>query len=188
MLLDDNITPNGKKLREVYEQVNTKKLFEMHRKRKFSITEKDILRMHEIFMQNIDARIGYRTRPVRILGSTTKTSLPEYVKIDMRLLLQWYDLHKHALHPVELAALFHAKFEQIHPFADGNGRVGRFIVYVLLDKGMPTLFPDRKRYLEALEGSQNKSLGSTKREEYDQILSYFVHAYTHTWAAFFSQR
>jgi len=98
------------------------------------------------------------------------------------------DKHKNALHPVALAALFHAKFEQIHPFADGNGRVGRFIVYVMLDKAMPILFPNRKLYLDALEASQNKPLDSSRREDFDQVLKYFVHTYEHTWGNFFSER
>ena len=188
MLLEDNITPDGKKLREVYEQVNTKKLFDRHKKKRFAITEGDIISMHEIFVQNIDTRTGYRTRAVRILGSATKTSPPEYVKADMRLLIKWYTAHKTVLHPVALAALFHAKFEQIHPFADGNGRVGRFIVHVLLDRTMPALFPDRTRYLDALEASQNRPLDSSGREDFDRILDYFVYAHERTWDRFFAER
>lgn len=188
MLLEDNITPEGKELREVYEQVNTQRLFEAHKEKPFRITENDIVMMHEIFMQNIDKRTGYRTRPVRILGSTTKTSPPEHIRTDMRMLTKWYNRHKNALHPVALAAIFHAKFEQIHPFSDGNGRVGRFLVYVMLDKTMPMLFPNRKRYLDALETSQNTALDSTRREDFEGMLSYFLHAYAHTWKHFFAER
>jgi len=188
MLLEDNITPDGKELREVYEQVNTKKLFDAHDKKPFKITVKDIVHMHEIFMQNIDPRTGFRTRRVRILGSTTKTSAPEYVKTDMKLLIKWFEKHEHVLHPLTLAALFHAKFEQIHPFADGNGRIGRFLAHVILHKTMPILFPGRKKYLDSLEASQNKSLDSTVRKDFDEIIKYFIFAYEDTWKNFFSER
>ncbi len=185
LLLEDNIVPKGKDLREVYEQVNTKKLFEAHQKKAFRITEKDIIAIHTLFVENIDKRVGYRTRPARILGSTTKTSPPEYIKTDMKLLIDWYKTHKKALHPLALAALFHAKFEQIHPFADGNGRVGRFIAYIMLEKHMPILFPSRVEYLDALEASQNKPLDSTKREDFEPILTYFMTAHQDTYNTFY---
>lgn len=53
------------------------------------------------------------------------------------------------------AAYFHAKFENIHPFADGNGRAGRLIMnYILLLHGHPPVIihqEDRKNYYAALE-------------------------------------
>ena len=58
------------------------------------------------------------------------------------------------------AAYFHAKFENIHPFADGNGRVGRLVMnYLLLTKNHPpvTIFEeDRKAYYNALEAWDSK--------------------------------
>ena len=188
MLLEDGIVPDGKNLREVYEQTNTKALFDAHTKKPFTITEKDLIAIHDLFVQNIDERKGYRTRPNRILGSSTKTSPPEHIATDMRILITWYKKNVKLLPPLALAALFHAKFEQIHPFADCNGRTGRFITYVMLKKSLPILFPDRKRYLDALEASQNKSLSSTERKDYETILAYFLHAQEHTWKNFFAIR
>ena len=53
------------------------------------------------------------------------------------------------------AAYFHAKFENIHPFADGNGRVGRLAMnYLLVLHGHPPIIiheEDRRDYYEALE-------------------------------------
>ena len=55
------------------------------------------------------------------------TSRPEQVEQDMKALLDWY----HALAEVSIMdiAKFHIKYEQIHPFQDGNGRTGRIILY-----------------------------------------------------------
>ena len=44
------------------------------------------------------------------------------------------------LHPIERAALFHLKFEGIHPFTDGNGRTGRLIQnLMLMQAGYPPI-------------------------------------------------
>lgn len=58
-------------------------------------------------------------------------------------------------HALTAAAYFHAKFENIHPFSDGNGRVGRLLMnYILLIHNHPpiTIYEeDRKEYYSALE-------------------------------------
>jgi Fic family protein len=56
---------------------------------------------------------------------------------------------------LKVATYFHARFESIHPFADGNGRVGRTLLnYYLMTHGEPPLVlydEDKKRYYDALQ-------------------------------------
>jgi Fic family protein len=58
-------------------------------------------------------------------------------------------------HPLELAVVLHTKFVTIHPFTDGNDRLGRALLnFVLRRNGYPALYLDlghREKYLDAVE-------------------------------------
>ncbi|MCA1676115.1 MAG: Fic family protein [Actinobacteria bacterium] len=81
-------------------------------------------------------------------------SLPAAVPADLQA---WVESTENAgdRHAITHAALHHAWFERIHPFVDGNGRVGRLILnFMLLQNGYPPaviLASQRARYLRALE-------------------------------------
>ena len=76
------------------------------------------------------------------------------------------------------AAYFHAKFENIHPFADGNGRTGRLVMnYILLLHGHPPVIiheEDRKGYYSALEAWD-------ERQELDPLTEYLQGQTAKTW-------
>jgi len=76
-------------------------------------------------------------------GLVTRTTPWREVPKDMRKLLDWFkDERKKKTYPPVLALRFHFKFEAIHPFLDGNGRVGRILLNALLiETGfMPVIF------------------------------------------------
>ncbi|MBW2978369.1 Fic family protein [Candidatus Woesearchaeota archaeon] len=76
-------------------------------------------------------------------------------------LTKWYAKHKIKYPPLLLAALVHNEFENIHPFQDGNGRVGRLLLnYVLLKHSYPPInirFKDRQRYYRVLQIFEKKN-------------------------------
>lgn len=91
-----------------------------------------------------------------ILGSETNVATVSQVRSLMD------DLDYHAAHTVEhpivAAAAFHAMFENIHPFSDGNGRTGRIVMNWMLERaGYPPIAlkaANRAAYLTALEDWQ----------------------------------
>ncbi|MDR0694737.1 MAG: Fic family protein [Prevotellaceae bacterium] len=71
-------------------------------------------------------RVGeYKSRP-NVVGELSTTA-PENVSAEMDELLASY--HKHLVPTFEDIVDFHCRFERIHPFQDGNGRVGRLIIF-----------------------------------------------------------
>jgi len=93
-------------------------------------------------------------------------------------LISWYRENKDKFKPLILATIIHNQFEFIHPFQDGNGRVGRLLLnFILLKKGYPPIninFVDRRKYYEALqEYSQHNDLKHTIKflvEQYKKTL------------------
>ncbi len=160
IVMFENATIKGKDLREIYETRNSRKVVELIVNNKFTVTEKDIIKMHKILVKDIGISTGYKKFPNIILGKKIKTTPPEGVPQEMAKLIAWYNKNQEDMHPIKLAALFHGRFEQIHPFEDGNGRVGRFLINVILvnHKYPPLIIRKSQRlaYIKALENFDAK--------------------------------
>jgi Fic family protein len=99
----------------------------------------------------------WKTQPNHVIrpdGSLLEYTPPEHVQPQMERLVQLY-ADTSALHPIVTAAWLHHRFIQIHPFQDGNGRVARALVLlILLRNDYAPLVVDRRRrdeYLHALD-------------------------------------
>ena len=100
----------------------------------------------------------YKQRPNMI--GMYQTVRPENVAQEMYLLMDWYDGRTIN---ISVLAEFHARYESIHPFQDGNGRTGRLILFreCLKNDVVPVVIEDanRNEYLGALkEYREEKSL------------------------------
>lgn len=96
----------------------------------------------------------FRAHNGRVLGASFKPAAPSEIEARLSSLVDWFN-QSHAMHPIERASLFHATFETILPFEDGNGRVGRLLInFMLLQAGYWPIniryAEDRERYYEAL--------------------------------------
>ena len=90
-------------------------------------------------------------------------------------------LHDQTLPPLVHAALVHSQFEAIHPFLDGNGRVGRLLITLLLVKWgvIPSPLLYLSAYFEATrEEYYARLLGVTERGEWGEWLAYFLRGVT----------
>lgn len=92
----------------------------------------------------------YKQRPNMI--GMYQTTRPENVAQEMNLLMDWYS---NQIVDISVLAEFHARYESIHPFQDGNGRTGRLILFreCLKNEIVPVVIEDanRNEYLESLK-------------------------------------
>ncbi|MFH1946671.1 MAG: Fic family protein [Candidatus Magasanikbacteria bacterium] len=149
--------------REIKEVRNSIKAFNLIRSNKFNLNQHQIINLHKLLVDGLNINTGYKK--VDIIVNNKQTTPAGEVRRDMKKLLDWYkENKKKKIHPLQLAADFHQRFELIHPFEDGNGRVGRLLFnWILLQQNYsPILFlyKNRRRYFNALnqadEGRKNK--------------------------------
>jgi len=73
----------------------------------------------------------------------------------LKELIEWYDKHRNKYPALILGAVVHNQFENIHPFRDGNGRVGRILLNnILIKHGLPPVnidFKNRIKYYDSLK-------------------------------------
>ena len=100
----------------------------------------DLLTAHGIMTRELVDESGmFRTRPVGVVNQEGRVlhfgTLPQYVPDLVMELLDW--VKNSDVHMLIRSCVFHYEFELIHPFADGNGRVGRLWHTLLLSKWNP---------------------------------------------------
>jgi len=138
LLLFEGIVPKDKSIREVYEVLNHKKAFDYILEYKGDITKEFICALHKIVVANtlkpyLVQQMG-RYRNVQVRIGAVFPPVPQEVHKQMASLLRWYSINKKKLHPLVVASYFYNDFERIHPFVDGNGRVGRLLMNFILHK------------------------------------------------------
>ena len=158
-LVLQGITIDQKPLRYHLEAVGYKEAYEyieqLAREQR-ELTLHEICSIHSLVLADHQEDRGrWRRVPVRIAGALTTPVQPYQIEPMMSALLADMDSLYRQLHMVEKIALFHLRFEGIHPFIDGNGRTGRLLMNLQLIKaGYPPInvkFSDRRRYYEAFD-------------------------------------
>lgn len=165
LVIEEGITIGGKTLKEHEEAIGHKKAIDFIEKtiktNQAQITKNLICKLHSIIMNGIlDDEVGaYRLRKVWIEGASFVPAMPSLVPGLMKDFLKWLTKNPDRLSPVELCAMAHQRFVFIHPFIDGNGRIARLLMnIILMKKGYPPaiiLKNERKKYIRTLELAHN---------------------------------
>ncbi len=166
-IVQDKLAPN-KPLRDIKEAEAHNKVFLQMINKKEKITKDLILKWHKEIFSDTKPDISGKFRDYLVrIGSYLAPDWQEVEKL-IQELIEFIQKDQN-MNPVEFAARVHYRFEKIHPFGDGNGRIGRLLMnYILWYKKYPLLiieYKKRKSYYKALQ----------KDEE--GFVSYFLRRY-----------
>ena len=156
-----------------------------------NLTEEMIKEFHKILKEGTsDSRkdwfsVGDYKKLVNGVGGLNTTS-PKDVERDMKKLLEWYEnIEKFTINEI---IEFHAKFEKIHPFQDGNGRVGRIIVFkeclknniqpfIILDKDKLFYYRGLYQYQTNKEKGYLIDICLDAQDQYTKLIEYYLKNY-----------
>jgi len=175
-LLEERITPSGKPVEDVKEAEAHNKVFLEMLELRNDLSQELVQNWHwNIFKETKPDIVGKtRRHGVRITGSRFVPPSPVELQHLLDDFFGWYRRTRTKTNPVELAGLVHLRFVTIHPFSDGNGRIGRLMMnFVLHKNGCPMLnieYKGRTTYYSSLERSQ-------LREDERPFMNWFFRRY-----------
>lgn len=162
-ILFDNVALPDKSLTEQLEAKNHQTALDFlfaHLLKNRPLDEELLLKLHGILMNGIRSDAGYyRRHGVRILGVDLPTA--NYLKVPDLMPGVLTEAGQRQTDIIARTARVHSRFEQIHPFADGNGRVGRLLMTAMLIKAnlAPAIIKQRQKrlYYACLYKAQTKN-------------------------------
>ncbi|TAN44208.1 MAG: Fic family protein [Nitrospirae bacterium] len=169
ILLEMEVSRNVS-LREVFEAKNLARITEYIRDKaaQEDLTKDSILLLHRMLMGNINDNIAgrFRTSGEYVRVGTHIAPAPEQVEPMIEKILDDYYSNLESYF-VDKIAVSHLNFETVHPFIDGNGRIGRVIInYQLLRMGFPCIIirdKEKKEYYRSFNAYHDA--GNTKPME-----------------------
>lgn len=186
VILEYGVTVKGKSLKEHLEvkgQEYALNFLKEEIKRNSELNIKLIKEFHSLVLGGIDPMNAgiFKKYPNSIKNATFETTSPFQVEYDLEKLINEYN-NSFDKNAIEKIACFHADFEKIHPFADGNGRTGRLIMnFELMKQGYPICIiknEDRLEYYDSLELAQTK-------KDYSKIINFIESSLEHTFEFYF---
>lgn len=166
-IIEHQIAPN-KPLKDIKETENHVKVFLEMLKKKEELTSKTILKWHNDLFKDTKKDIAGKLRDYLVRVGDYRA--PDWQDVEglVKDLIMFYKKNN-KMNAVELAARMHYKFEKIHPFGDGNGRVGRILMnHILWHNRYPMVI---------IEYKKRKSYYKSLRKDENYFLNYFIRRY-----------
>ena len=162
-LLSEGFAPKTRPMSDIKDAEAHKKTFYEMLENKKQLSMQNLLYFHKKLFESTKDDIAGKLRLHQVAISGSRFLPPLAVEVYPLLVdfFKWYNRFKDTSHPIVLAALVHLKLVTIHPFADGNGRISRMMMNLVLNNHEYPMFniPYEKRagYYTALERSQTKN-------------------------------
>ena len=144
-IIHDKIAPN-KPLRDVKETEAHSKVFLQMLKKDEKIANELLLQWHKNIFGDVKSDIAGKYRDYLVRAGSYLAPDWQDIKKLMNEFIKFIKENKRRMNQVELSARANYKFEKVHPFGDGNGRIGRLITnHILWHKGYQMLIIEYKK-------------------------------------------
>ncbi len=165
-IIDQNDWPKEKSKEDIAETYGVDEAINFIRSSKEHLSLQLLKEIHKIVFKNSKTFAGeFRTKGQEVVvisssGKVVHEGAPQTRVIGLlENLVKWYEENKDKYPPIILAAVVHNQFENIHPFADGNGRVGRILLNnILIKHNLPPInieLSSRFEYYDTLQEYEN---------------------------------
>jgi Fic family protein len=167
--------------KEILEVENSIEAFNKIQNNEFKLNQNNIKDLHKTIVDGLGVEFGYKKN--KIVVNNKNTCLLEKTREEMTKLINWwFEKQKTKENKFFLAIKFHQKFEAIHPFSDGNGRVGRLILIWMLIKSnyIVILFKNKNR------SKYFNSLNLADKDRNTKLYKYSANVYKETFKELFN--
>jgi Fic family protein len=154
-ILRNRSWPEDKNKEDISETYGVAEAVDYIRRTNEHVSLKLIKELHRIVFKNSKHFAGeFRAKGVVVVadayGNVVHRGAPsQQIEALLKEMIQWYNRNKTKCPPLVLAAVVHNQFEIIHPFQDGNGRVGRLLLNnILLKHNLPPLNIELKKRIQ----------------------------------------
>ena len=139
MVINDGQTISGKSMREHLEIINHQEAIGFIKdliKKNNSLNERDLLSIHNLILRGIIPEEAGVYKKGQDVINNIDSPQPFMIAKEIEEHFIWYEINKNKLHPIILAVEMHERLFKIQPFANGNGKVSRLILnLILMQKG-----------------------------------------------------
>lgn len=176
--VEDKVKIGGKGNNEV---ANTISAIEFFNDQSLPCSTPGLIEGQKILMAHESSKQGLRKEDY-VIGDSDVVDYKE-IRPELKKLQDWYKVNEYKMYPPELAFLFHYRFERIHPFPDGNGRIGRILMNAILKKHRyhPIIVWDTKRV--SYFSSFKKGMGGRM----DDFIKFMAEQYVDTYRIYINK-